>query len=282
MWTRSFAAALCGYFLLLATGAEAATLDRIKQSGVINLGYRPDAAPFSYVNKEGRVDGYSVTLCEAVAGAVRSQLGRNDIGINFVAVTAEDRFEAVQSGKIDLLCSADTITLARREIVDFSLMTFVTGSSVLFRKDGPADFASLSGQKVGVRAGTTTESGLKNALMEAGIAADIVAVKDHEDGRRALEADEIAAYFADRAILILLAAGAKDPQNLALSNRFFSYEPYGLVMQRGDADFRLLVDAALVRLIRSQAMAKVYNATFGNADMSDLLRAMYTLQAYQE
>jgi len=282
MGIRSVAAATCGFFLLLAAGAEAATLDRIKQSGVINLGYRADAAPFSYVNKDGRVDGYSVTLCEAVAGAVRSQLGRDDIEINFVAVTAEDRFEAVQSGKIDLLCSADTITLARREIVDFSLMTFVTGSSVLFRKDGPADFASLAGKKVGVRAGTTTESGLKNALMDAGIAADVVVVKDHEDGRRALEADEIAAYFADRAILILLAAGAKEPQNLALSNRFFSYEPYGLVMQRGDADFRLLVDAALVRLIRSQAMAKVYNATFGNSDMSDLLRAMYTLQAYQE
>jgi polar amino acid transport system substrate-binding protein/glutamate/aspartate transport system substrate-binding protein len=282
MGTRILAAAFCGVLLLLSAKAQAATLDRIRESGAINLGYRSDAAPFSYVNKNGQVDGYSVTLCEAVAGSVRAHLQRDDIKVNFVEVTAENRFEAVQSGEIDLLCSADTITLARREIVDFSLMTFVTGSSVLFRKDGPADFAGLAGKKVGVRAGTTTESGLKNALAEAGITADIVAVKDHDDGRRALEASEIAAYFADRAILVLLAANAKEPQNLALSNRFFSYEPYGLVMQRGDADFRLLVDAALVRLIRSQAMAKVYNATFGNAAMSDLLRAMYTLQAYQE
>lgn len=272
----------CGFFIWLSSAAQAATLERIDERGAINLGYREDAAPFSYVTEDGRVDGYSISICEAVAGAVRARLNRDDIEVNYVPVTTESRFLAVQSGKVDLLCSADTITLARRDLVDFSLMTFVTGASVLFRRDGPRDFIDLDGEKVGVRSGTTTESGLERALSEAGIDAEIVAVSNHEDGLRALEDSEISAYFADRAILILLAAGASQPRSLALSNRFFSYEPYGLALQRGDNEFRLLVDSALVRLIRTQAMAKIYQATFGNADMSELLRAMYFLQAYQE
>ncbi len=263
----------------VAGTAGAATLERINDTGVIKLGYREDAAPFSYIDKDGEVAGYSIALCQAVAGAVRNQLGRDDIAVEMIPVTAESRFIDLEAGRVDLLCGADTVTLERRKSADFSLLTFATGSSVLYRKDGPADFVALAGQKVGVRGGTTTESGLKKALGEAGIAAQVVALESHEDGRRALEANEISAYFADRAILILLAANADKPETLALSQRFFSYEPYALAMQRGDSDFRLLVDTTLVRLFRSQAVGKIYQSTFGNAPMSDLLRAMYTLQA---
>lgn len=279
-------AALCALAVFLAFPlpgpAQAATLDRIADSGIIKLGFREDTAPFSYINKDGKVAGFSVALCQAVAGAVRNHLNLQDIEIQLVPVTAESRFIDLEAGRVDLLCGADTVTLERRKKVDFSMLTFATGSSVLYRKDGPADFVALAGQKVGVRGGTTTEAGLKKALSDAGIAAEVVSVESHEDGRRALEAQEISAYFADRAILILLAAGAEKPENLALSQRFFSYEPYALALQRGDEDFRLLIDTTLARLYRSQAVGKIYQATFGNAPMSDLLRALYTLQALPE
>lgn len=277
-------AALCALaFVLICplapSGATAATLERIAENGVIKLGFREDAAPFSYLTEDNKVAGYSIALCEAVAGAVRNHLKRDDIKIELVPVTAESRFIDLQAGRVDLLCGADTVTLERRKRVDFSLLTFVTGSSVLYRRDGPADFVALAGQKVGVRGGTTTETGLKRALSEAGIAAEVVSLDSHEEGRRALEAKEISAYFADRAILIMLAAGAEKPQDLALSQRFFSYEPYALALQHGDSDFRLLVDTTLVRLYRSQAVGKIYQASFGDVPMSDLLRALFIVQA---
>ena len=280
---RLATAALCALAaaagITAVSSAGAATLERINDSGVLKLGYREDAAPFSYIDKDGQVAGYSVALCQAIAGAVRTHLGRDDIAVEMVPVTAESRFIDLEAGRVDLLCGADTVTLERRKRADFSLLTFATGSSVLYRKDGPADFVALAGQKVGVRAGTTTESGLKAALGEAGIAAQVVGLESHEDGRRALEANEISAYFADRAILILLASAADKPENLALSQRFFSYEPYALALQHGDDDFRLLVDTTLVRLYRSQAVGKIYQSSFGAAPMSDLLRALFTLQA---
>jgi len=289
MGSRLSAVALCALLGaaallpgLLSGPADAATLDRIRDSGTIKLGYRQDAAPFSYADKSGLPAGYSVALCSAVVNAVRAELQRDDLKVQFVPVTADDRFEALQAGTIDLLCGATTVTLERRKLVDFSLMTFVTGSSVLYRKDGPANFLDLAGQKVGVRSGTTTENGLKEALKEAGIEAEVVALASHEEGLRALEDREIAAYFGDRAIIAILGTQAKQPENLVLSDRFFSYEPYALAMQRGDSDFRLLVDTALARLYRSPAIAKIYQASFGKSHMSELLRATFVLQSLPE
>lgn len=273
---------LSAFALLFSVAAQAATLDRIRDSGVIRLGYREDAAPFSYADQTGLPAGYTVQLCEAVVNAVRMQLQNDAIEIKYILVTSESRFDALQSGDIDLLCGASTVTLERRKAVDFSLITFVTGSSVLYRKDGPANFLDLVGQKVGVRAGTTTEEGLQRALREEGIEAQITAVDSHEAGLHALEAGDIAAYFADRAILAMLGSEAKEPENLVLSNRFFSYEPYALALPLGDSAFRLLVDSTLARLYRSQAIAKIYRANFGNSQMSDLLRATFTLQALPE
>jgi ABC-type amino acid transport substrate-binding protein len=275
-------ALVSGTLLAAGAAASAATLERIRDSGTIKLGYREDAAPFSFADPAGLPAGYTVEICNAVVSAVRAQLQRDDIRVQYVLVTAENRFAAVQAGDIDLLCGASSVTLERRKLVDFSLLTFVTGSSVLYRKDGPADFLDLVGQKVGVRAGTTTEEGLKRALAEAGIEAQVVAVENHEEGRRALEDGALAAYFADRAILAMLGREAQRPENLVLSDRFFSYEPYALALQRGDSEFRLLIDSTLARLYRSQGIVKIYQAHFGNAGMSDLLRATFTLQALPE
>ncbi|MGF1630166.1 MAG: amino acid ABC transporter substrate-binding protein [Kiloniellaceae bacterium] len=282
MRSRPTVLLLCILAFFSTSAAAAATLDRIRDGGAIKLGYRLDAAPFSFADDAGLPAGYSVALCQVVARAVRAQLQREDIRIEYVPVTTENRFDLVQAGDIDLLCGASSVTLERRERVDFSLLTFVTGSSVLYRKDGPANFLDLVGQKVGVRAGTTTEEGLEGALQEAGIEVEVVEVESHDEGLRALESGELAAYFADRAILMLLGSNAANPGNLILSDRFFSYEPYALAMQRGDSDFRLLVDSALARLYRSPDITKIYNANFGSGRMSDLLRAVFTLQALPE
>ena len=275
----SIAFALAGGLTAAGAAEAASTLETVRESGTLKLGIRDDAPPFSFIDENGQPKGYSVSLCEAVGGIVGSSLGLDNLAVEFVPVTAENRFAALADGRIDLLCGATTVTLERRAKVDFSLQTFVTGASVLYRSDGPANFAALAGRKVGVRAGTTTDDGLRRALSEAGIKADVVAIGSHDAAREALEAGEIAAYFADRAILVMLARQAKNPGQLVLSKRFFSFEPYALAMRRGNSDFRLLVDRALVRLYRGKAIVRIYEDSFGNARMSDLLRAMFTLQS---
>jgi ABC-type amino acid transport substrate-binding protein len=263
--------------------AGAATLDRLRASGVIKIGYRSDAPPFSYASSVDEPAGYTVALCREVAARIKEQLKLDKLSIEYVPVGAEDRFKAVEDGKIDLLCGATTATLARRERVDFSLPTFVDGASVLLRADGPQTFGDLEGRKVGVRAGTTTEEALANTVKDLKILVETVAVKDHKDGLAKLLNDEIGAYFADRAILFFLMAGSGAPEKLFLSEQQFTYEPYALALRKGDDAFRLEVDRALSRIYRSGAIATVFSSAFGaSAKPTRELSALYRISALPE
>lgn len=268
---------------LLAAGvAEAGTLDRIRETGVFKIGFRTDAAPFSYKNTIDEPAGYIVDLCREVAAATKEQLSLGDLKVEYVTVTAEDRFDAVKSGKVDILCEATTATLARRKMVDFSLATFIDGASVMVRKGGPQSFKELAGQKIGVRAGTTTEAALRRTLSDFNMQADVVAVTDHQDGVKQLESGELSAYFADRAILVFLLVGPDAPKDLIISKDYFTREPYALALARNDDDFRLVVDTTLARLYRSKVIEKIFARNFGNGKPSDILKALYVINGLPE
>lgn len=268
---------------LLATGGQAQTLERVRETGTFKIGFREDAAPFSFRNTLGEPSGFSVELCRLVAAQVKQALGLEEISIEYVPVGTEDRFQAVQDGRIDILCSADTVTLSRRELVDFSLFTFVDGAAVLLRAGAPEDLSGLPGRKIGVRDATTTEEALRDALAELDLKADVVTVASHDEGLAKLEAGEIAAYFGDQAILIFLASRSEAPEKLKLSNRQFTFEPYALALARDDSDFRLLVDRTLASIYRSGTIDQLFTNEFGrNADPTPALQALYLTQGLAE
>ena len=266
--------------IFAASAAGAGTLDRIRSSGELTLGYRTDAPPFAYRNSVGEPAGYTVALCRAVAAGIKAQLKLGKLSLKYVPVTAENRFKAVQDGKTDLLCGATTATLSRRKLVDFSIATFVDGASVLLRADGPKTFAEMEGRKVGVRAGTTTESELRNTVKDLKMTVETVAVKDHKDGVTKLLNNDISAYFGDRAILFYLMRESGAADKLYLSKETFTYEPYALALLKGDSDFRLAVDRALSHIYRSGDIETVFAAAFGaNAHMPAELEALYRISA---
>lgn len=280
---RRFTICLGFVLLLWPAVTSAATLDRLRETGEIRIGYRQDAVPFSYENDLGEAAGYSVDLCRAVAAHLETELALDDLAVAYVPVSAENRFEAVRDGRVDLLCGATSVTLARREMVDFSIATFVDGASVLFRSDGPDDFQGLADGRVGVRSATTTEEALRNTLDDMDLDVDIVAVSSHDEGLSLLEVGEITAYFGDRAILQYLARASAEPGELRLSERYFTIEPYALALPRGDGAFRLAVDEALSRLYRSGDIERIFTGAFGpEADPSELLKALYVISALPE
>ncbi len=266
----------------IASSVSAGTLDRVRDSGVFKIGFRADAPPYAYKNKLGEAAGYSVDLCRNVAVAVKENLGLKDISIKYIPVTAEDRFKAVQDGRIDILCGATTATLARRKLVDFSLGTFIDGASVMLMANGPGGFADLAGMNVGVRGSTTTEDGLRKSLEKMSVDAKVVPVKSHDDGLSKLQKGELSAYFADRAILMFLMAGSDAPQNLRVGKDYFSFEPYALAMKRGDDEFRLVVDTTLSRIYRTGAIVPIFRSSFGNAKPSEVLQSLYLINGLPE
>jgi len=260
------------------------TLKKIKTSGTLTIGYRESSPPFSFMGPDKRPIGYSIDLCMNVASAIQKQLGIDGLKLKWVPVTIENRIQMVAQGKVDIECGSTTASLSRREKVDFSLMTFVDGGSLLTTSDANLrGLSDLTGKRIAIVPGSTTEKSLAEFLKKEFIVVQWVRVKDHSEGFAALEKSEAEAYASDRGILIGLAVTSKDPKRFALANFVFSYEPYGFIVRRNDADFRLAVNRALAGLYRSGEVLPIYDRWFGAfGKPSPELQAMYLLNGLPE
>jgi ABC-type amino acid transport substrate-binding protein len=260
------------------------TLGKIKRANTITLGHRESSRPFSFVGDDGKPAGYSVDLCTRVAAGIGKQLGLPNLQVKWVKVTVENRMQAVAKGTVDLECGSTTASLSRHEQVDFSLLTFIDGGSLLVTDAaGIRGVGNLGGKRVAVIPGTTTETSLKGALSKQGIAATLVPVKDHAAGVAALDAGTADAYASDRVILIGIGRTSKSPEKLSLTDEFFSYEPYGLMLRRGDPAFRLAVNRVLAADYRSRAVVPIFEKWFGSMTTAGpLVGAMYLINGLPE
>ena len=164
------------------------TLDKIKATKTISLGYRESSFPFSYVGEDKKPAGYSVDLCTRIAAGVQQQLGLADLTIKWVVVTPENRLAMVANGTVDLECGSTTNTLSRQEQVDFSSMTFVDGGSLLVPSTANINrLSDIAGKRIAVVPGTTTEKVMAEALQKAKLTVQMIKVKEHAEGIAALE-----------------------------------------------------------------------------------------------
>jgi ABC-type amino acid transport substrate-binding protein len=266
-------------------GEHGGTLKKIKDTGTLVIGHREASRPFSFVNDKNEPAGYSVDLCLRIATAIKETLGMEKIDVKYTALTADNRIDKVADGAVDIECGNTTQTLSRQERVDFTNMIFITGASLLTRAEGKINgVADLRGKTVSVVVGTTTENALDERLAEGLIDAKVLKVKDHNEGMAALDAGKVDAHAGDQLILIGLAKASPDQGKYALASELFSYEPYGLMIRRNDADFRLVANRALSKLYRSGEIGSVYQKWFGEwgGRPSQLLLAMFALNSFPE
>lgn len=236
------------------------TLKDIQNSGKIRIGYRQSLPPMSFLSKDGIPSGYSVDLCKSIAAEVKNKTGQ-DVSIEYVPVTSEDRFEALTSKKIDILCGSTTVTLARREFVDFTQQTFVTGGSYLVLRRHKIKNNS-DGKKIGVEKNTRTAAALKKMFEEIESKDEIVLLNSKDEGLSALKKGEIDMLSADQVVLIGLALKEDSPGEFRLLSEVFSYDPIALAVRRNDADFRLIADRTLSNLYETQQIETIYKKWF--------------------
>ena len=262
--------------LLAPVGAAAdGVLDGIRERGEIRLGFRESAPPFSYRSKNGAPTGLAVWLCQDVARSIQKSLGLESLKFTYVPVTAATRFEALQSGETDLHCGPTTVSLQRRETLDFSIPFFVDGSSAVLLRDGPDSLEGLGDAPIGALKGTTTVKVVENLIASEGLSSPLKLYDDHAAGLTALVNGEIGAYFGDQAILIYQLSQLRPDKPVKLSKVQFSFEPYALAMKRGESDLRLEVDRALSEVYRSGEIHSHLAAAFGDVALSDLAMKLY-------
>jgi len=261
------------------------TLEKIAKTGELLMGYHTDSSPLSYENSEGEPSGYSVDLCRRIAAGVKAHLGNDELAVKFVPVSSDERISAVVRGKVDIVCGSTTITMSRQEQVDFTVPIFVTGGSVLsLAESGIQSLSDLSGKKVGVVKGTTTVEQLKNHLKQDLIDAKVVVVNDRDKGMDQLNQGKIDAYASDQIVLIGQVIESGSHKRYSLADETFSYEPYGLVIRRNDADFRLVANRAITQIYRSGQHVKIFNRWIGRIGIQPppILLAMYQLNTFPE
>jgi ABC-type amino acid transport substrate-binding protein len=278
---RSLLLLLC---TLLAFPAASQTLDNIRKQGVIRLGYVDGAAPFSWADANGEPQGYSVDLCRVVVDGIAEQLKRKQLKVRWVKLTLQNRIDAVRKKQVDIECGTATWTFSRQRLVDFSLITFVDGGSILTRVQTDARrIGDFGGKRIAVIGGTTTETALRDSLKRGLIPAEVVLIKGRDEGLELLRQGQVDGLASDRTALIGVVVTRAAGDAFRLLEEDFSIEQYALMLPRNDADFRIAVNRALARLYRSGEIRRVYDRWLGPlGPPSVLLSATYFIQSLAE
>ena len=291
---RSKTIALLFACLPLLAGAN--TLERVRSSNTLTLGYLPDFAPFS-VKVGDKVQGYAIGLCDKIADKVKAELGLPELQVSYQPVTAADEISAVSSGKIDLLCTPTPPTLERRKTVSYSVPIYTAGLSAVVHQDAPATLLDVLNGKIAhtgptwratvnrglanqtyvTTAGGVSEAWIRSQMRLLGVVATLITVNTTAEGLELVAKGKADAMFSERMMLRNLLDSRYPTGNLVLLERIFEYAPTAMAVPRDDEDFRLLVDTTLSEMYRSGEIEQAYDKYLGGA--SDTARKLFKVYA---
>jgi polar amino acid transport system substrate-binding protein/glutamate/aspartate transport system substrate-binding protein len=230
------------------------------------MAFREGSVPFGFINAAGEWVGFGLDLGEEIRKALETRFGK-PIKLVKVPMNPKTRIPLVVNGTVDMGIGSTTITLAREEVVDFSLPYFLTGTRLLVPKDSAiTDFPDLAGKRVGMGSGSTANIKGIDRAMEQGVIPEPcqkVLFEEHNKGFLALQQGKIDAYFTDEGILAGMKAKAKRPEDWKIVGRYLTYEPYGLLLPEHQGEWRDFVNETLIRMIKSGRLEEIYNKWFG-------------------
>ena len=250
-----------GFLFVGTTNSFAGTtLDRIKQTGVVNLGFREDSLPFSYKNAEqGDPLGYSIDVCNALVDALKAETGK-PLTVKYVPVTGESRFPYVVDGKIDLECGNSTNTKARREKVAFSMPLYFSSAKLLVREgSGITKFSDLAGKTLAVENGSTGQQ-IAVSRKAAMNTMKVVIAPSSDAGVVAVETKTADAFMTDD--ILLYAFKAQSKEKLEVAGAVMSIEPLAISFSKDDKELATIVDREFTKLTQSGQLRKLYKKWF--------------------
>ena len=229
-------------FLALAPiePVTAQTLNTVKERGVLRCGVYENLPGFSTKSTDGEWSGFDVDFCRAVAAAVFGDAGK----VDFITVSVEDRFPAIQSGKIDVLSGGSTWTLGRETEFEltFPATTYYDGQGFLIRRSmGLLSALDLKGAKICVHEGTTSERNVANYLRANSIKADLVIGGDSAELLNAYEVGLCTALTDDISLLYSMRLGLSKPNEHVILPDVISKEPRSPAVRQGDEQWASII-----------------------------------------
>src|SRR5471032_2083166 len=244
-----------------AQAASAQTLKTVKDRGSLNCGSNGTLAGFGLPDAQGNWTGLDVDFCRAVAAAIFDDPAK----VKFVALTAKDRFTALQSGEVDLLARNTTWTSSRDSALglNFVGVDYYDGQGFMVRKALKVNSAlELNGASICVQQGTTTELNLADYFRAHNMQVKTVTFATSSEAVKAYDAGRCDAYTSDASALYgerLRLANAAD--HIVLPE-IISKEPLGPAVRHGDDQWFDIVKWTLYAMINAEEL----NITSKNID----------------
>jgi glutamate/aspartate transport system substrate-binding protein len=264
--SRLCAAMLAALLSVAETHAapDGPSLTRIRQTGVVVMGYRPASLPFAYLDAQLKPVGYTVELCERVIDALRSKLQLPELEVQRVAVASATRLPLIANGTLDLECGITTNTAERARSQAFSVTIFVAETRLMTRGGERAQsLADLRGKTVASTIGTTSIQHLHKVNEQQNLGIRILGGLDDPEAFQLLRSGRAAAFLMDDVLQrSLLAQAGSDRADYVISDRALTVEPYAIGMNRDDPAFKALVDEVLTGLYRSGEIQTIYRRWF--------------------
>ncbi len=240
------------------------TLKKIKETGIINIGYRDSSIPFSYLDDNQKPVGFAIDICMKIVDAVKKELKLDKLTVEFNPVTSSGRIPLLANGTVDLECGSTTNNPDRLKQVAFTNTHFLTATRFISKKSSHlGSIDDLKGKTVASTSGTTNIKQLTEANAARNLGINIVPAKEHAESFLMVETDRAVAAVLDDILLASFAAGAKDPGAYVISSDAFSKpEPYGIMLRKDDPAFKKVADDATAALYQSAEGQKLYAKWF--------------------
>ncbi|PHI30230.1 glutamate/aspartate ABC transporter substrate-binding protein [Budvicia aquatica] len=262
------------------------TLKKIKDSGVITVGHRESSVPFSYYDNQQNVVGYSQDYSNLIVDAVKKKLDMPNLQVKLIPITSQNRIPLLQNGSFDFECGSTTNNVERQKQADFSNTIFVVGTRLLVKKGSDIkDFPDLKGKNVVVTSGTTSEALLNKLNDSEKMEMRIISAKDHGDSFRTVESGRASAFMIDDALLAGERAKSKKPDDWVIVGTPKSFEAYGCMLRKDDAQFKALLDQTIATAQTTGVAEKSYDKWFKqpippkglnmNFDLSDDMKKLF-------
>jgi polar amino acid transport system substrate-binding protein len=227
---------------------------RIKRRGYLVAGIDQNTLLFAYFNPlDGQLEGFEIDMLRDLARAIFGNPNR----IQFRAVTTAERIPSVQSGSVDLVADAVTITCARRRHVDFSTVYYNAAQRVLVPTDSAVHTVSdLAGRRVCATRGSTSLDNVERLAPRA----IPYPVAQRTDCLVALQEGRVGAITSDDSILLGLKA--QDPYTKIVGPSI-SDQPYGIAISQAHPDFVRFVNGVLARMRSDGTWRTIYRRWLG-------------------
>lgn len=206
------------------------TLDEIVKRKKLIIGVRVDAKPFGFLGKDNYPYGFDVDLGSQLSKYI---LNKYENAVEYVPVTAENRISALNSGKVDMLIAAMSVTENRAKIMDFSIPYYEAGQAIMVQSWSKiASLNELNGKRVIIVYGSTGEINVRRALPDS----IIVGYKTYDEAVASLKKGNAHALIADDSILLRYTYGDK---SIKLLPGRYSVEPYSIAFRKGKESEKL-------------------------------------------